>query len=372
MMTAPTFTQRARRLAVLFALAAPIVAGATTPVGMLTLVEVAPDGPVTVFYPTQAAEAPVQRGPFTLNLAADAPPALGNRRLVVMSHGSGGSPWVHADMARALVQAGFVVAAPWHRADNSLDPSRPGPDSWVLRPGEVSRAIDAVGRNARLAPLLDLDRVGIYGMSAGGHTALSMAGGSFSRAGFKRHCDAHLAEDFQTCVGLITQLSGNALDGIKLAVARAVIGWKFDDATPLVHHDARVAAVVAAVPLAADFDMASLATPAVPLALLTSGRDAWLVPKFHAERVLAACARCVRLFDLPDGGHGAWLSPPVPVLPGLAGKLLNDPKGFDRTVLRAAQQAVVGFFVVNVVGAANAPVVGTADALAQRGVERPR
>ena len=350
-MTPPTLTQRARRLAVLFALAAPILAGAATPVGMLTLPEVAPDGPVTVFYPTEVAEAAVQRGPFTLSLAADAQPALGNRRLVVMSHGSGGSPWVHADMARALVQAGFVVAAPLHRADNSRDPSRPGPDSWALRPGEMSRAIDAVARDARLAKLLDLDRVGIYGMSAGGHTALSMAGGSFSRAGFKRHCDAHLAEDFQTCVGLITQLRGNALDGIKLAVARAVIDWQFDDDTPLVHRDARVAAVVAAVPAAADFDMASLATPAVPVALLTSGRDAWLVPKFHAERVLAVCLRCERLFDLPEAGHGAWLSPPPPLLSGLAGKLLNDPKGFDRSVLRVAEQAVVGFFVTHVVGA---------------------
>ena len=129
-----TLTQRARRLAVLFALAAPILAGAATPVGRLTLPEVAPDGPVTVFYPTEVAEAAVQRGPFTLSLAANAQPALGNRRLVVMSHGSGGSPWEPTDTARAL----------------------------------------------------DLDRVGVYGMSAGGHTALSMAGGSFSRAGFKR------------------------------------------------------------------------------------------------------------------------------------------------------------------------------------------
>ncbi len=377
MIPTPTLTQRARRLAALtttvFALAAPALAAAASSMGMLTLPEVAPDGPVTVFYPTDAAEAPVQRGPFALQLAADAPPALGNRRLVVMSHGSGGSPWVHADMARALVQAGFVVAAPLHRADNSRDPSQPGPDSWALRPGEVSRAIDAVERDARLAKLLDLDRVGIYGMSAGGHTALSMAGGSFSRAGFARHCDAHLAEDFQTCVGLITQLRGNALDSIKLAVARRVIDWKFDDDTPIVHRDARVAAVVAAVPLAADFDMASLAQPAVPVALLTSGRDAWLVPKFHAERVLAVCARCVRLFDLPEGGHGAWLSPPVPVLPGLAGELLNDPKGFDRGVLRAAEQSVAGFFTAHVVGAAaSVPRAGAAEQVAQRGADRPR
>ncbi len=347
-----TLFHQARRLIALGGLTSALASGAAPQVGWLTLPEVALDGPVTVFYPTDADEGAVQRGPFALKLAADAAPVTGNRRLVVISHGSGGSPWVHADLARTLVRAGFIVAAPWHRADNLNDPSRPGPDSWALRPGEVSRAIDAVGRDARLAPRVDLDRVGVYGMSAGGHTALSMAGGSWSRAGFKRYCDAHLAEDFQTCVGLITQLRGNAFDGVKKAVALAVIHWRFDDDTPQVHRDPRVAAVVAAVPAAADFDMASLAAPRVPLGLLTSGRDLWLVPRFHAERVLATCARCERLVDLPLGGHGAWLSPPPPRLAGLAGELLNDPPGFDRSVMPAAHDVVAAFFTKHLLGAA--------------------
>ena len=347
--------RRARRLVALAGLSTALAAAAAPlQVGMLTLPALAPDGPITVFYPTEAVEAPVQRGPFALRLAADATPVAGNRRLVVVSHGSGGSPWVHVDVARALVQAGFIVAAPWHRADNSRDNSRPGPDSWALRPGEASRAIDAVGRDARLAPLLELERVGVYGMSAGGHTALSMAGGRWSRGAFRRHCDAHIAEDFNSCVGLITQLHGNAFDSVKIGVARAVIGWTFDDDTPHSHDDVRVAAVAAAVPFAADFDIASLAAPRVPLALLTSGRDAWLVPRFHAERVLAACARCERLFDLPAGGHGAWLSPPPPRLDGLAGRLLNDPAGFDRSALPAADRAIAAFFTTHLVGGAAA------------------
>ena len=44
----------------------------------------------------------------------------------------------------------------------------------------ASRAIDVVSHDARFAPLLALDRVGMYGMSAGGHTALSLAGGRWS------------------------------------------------------------------------------------------------------------------------------------------------------------------------------------------------
>ena len=56
------------------------------------------------------------------------------------------------------------------------------------RPHEVSRAIDAVAQDRRFAPLLVLDKVGMYGFSAGGHTALSLADGRWSPALFKQHC----------------------------------------------------------------------------------------------------------------------------------------------------------------------------------------
>lgn len=305
-------------------------------VGLSEIPATADDGPVTLYYPSSDEARPVQRGRFTLTLAAQGTPVRGNGRLVLISHGSGGSPWVHADLARSLVEAGFVVAMPEHRADNYRDGSDPGPDSWTRRPAEVSRAIDALGRDARFAPLLKLDKVGVYGMSAGGHTALSMAGGRWSPAGFKQHCEAHLVEDFQTCVGLITRLTGGPLDGLKKWAALTVIRHRFDDAAPRVHSDARVAAVVAGVPASADFDMASLAAPRVPLGLITAQQDRWLVPRFHSDRVLQACLpRCAHITDLSTGGHGALLSPPPPELTGLAGEMLNDPPGFDRPATTA-------------------------------------
>jgi predicted dienelactone hydrolase len=70
---------------------------------------------------------------------------MGNGRLIFISRGSGGSPWVHTDLARALVTRGFKVALPQHQGDNYLDDSAPGPESWIKRPIEVSRAIDAPG-----------------------------------------------------------------------------------------------------------------------------------------------------------------------------------------------------------------------------------
>lgn len=304
------------------------------------------DGPVTVYYPTDAEDVAVSRGPFRLRLAPGSVPTRGNSRLVVISHGSGGAPWVHADLARALVQAGFVVAMPEHHGDNYKNTRNPGPDSWKLRPAEVSRAIDAVARDPRFAPLLALDKVGMYGMSAGGHTALSLAGGRWSPARFKAHCEANIADDFPACVGLFTRLTGGVLDGVKKAAAVNVIGQRFDDATWYTHHDPRVAAVVAGVPASADFDPASLATPRVPLGLVTAGRDQWLTPRFHSDRIVQACTPCERIAHLPDAGHGALLSPPVPpeVMGALEADLLADPPGFDRAVLPEVDRRIAAFF----------------------------
>jgi predicted dienelactone hydrolase len=339
-----SFLSAWRRL-VLAAVLALTTGLAQAAMGWREIPATAQDGPVTLYYPTRAEAQPTVHGRVTLALAVQGAPQRGNSRLVVISHGSGGAPWVHADLARSLVEAGFVVAMPEHRADNYKDDSDPGPDSWAMRPLEVSRAIDAVGRDPRFAPLLDLDKVGVYGMSAGGHTALTLAGGRWAPGGFKRHCEAHLAEDFQACVGLVTRLTGGPLDGVKKWGALVVIRYRFDDDRPRSHTDPRVAAVVAGVPFAADFDMASLAGPRVPLGLVTAQQDRWLVPRFHSEPVLQACKPCEHIADLPTGGHGALLSPLPPGFTGLGGALLTDPPGFDRSRMPEVDRTIAAFFV---------------------------
>ena len=339
---------RARHLTCLLALLlAGVASTARAGMGLTELPGPAQDGPVTVYYPTQEAEQTVTRGPFQLRLALHASPQRGNGQLVVISHGSGGAPWVHADLARALVEAGYTVALPEHKQDNYRDSSEPGPPSWKLRPAEVSRAIDAVAADARFGPLLSLARVGVFGGSAGGHTALSLAGGRWSPGGFRRHCEAHIEDDFSSCVGYTTRLRGNLLDGLKKAVALGVIRQRFSDDTWYSHTDPRVAAAIAAVPFAADFDMASLAQPRIPLGLVTAGKDINQVPRFHSGAVLAVCAACETLADFADGSHGVMLSPmpPLAVMNSLARELNGDPPGFDRpTAVTRLNGAVVHFF----------------------------
>lgn len=301
---------------------------------------------VWVYYPSSTPAVAVPHGPAVQRLAVDGQAAPGNGRLIVLSHGTGGSPWVHADLVRTLVTAGYVVAAPEHRGDTYADYGDRGTMASPLRrPTEIGLAIDAVIADPVLGLQLDPQRVGVYGMSAGGMTGLTLAGGRWSGARFARHCDEHLAEDFQFCVGVITELTGGWLDSLKLWIARREIRRRFAaDQTLHGHRDPRVAAVAVAVPAAALFDPASLVRPVVPLGLVTAGADRWLVPRFHAEAVLAGCSGCERIAHLPQAGHGAYLSPLPPGLDGVLGAMLNDPPGFDRTVLPSVHLGVRDFF----------------------------
>lgn len=322
------------------------------PMGFMQLPQ-ADGAATTVFYPTSGAEVPVRQGPFNLSWVPDGPPLKGNGRLVVISHGSGGAPWVHVDLARALVARGFTVAIPLHRGDNYLDRSEPGPVSWRRRPQEVSEAIDRVGRHGAFASRLSLDAVGVFGGSAGGHTALSLAGGQWSDERFKAHCDRNIEQDFSSCVGFLTLLKGSPLDAAKVWAARRVIDWRFSDPTVQRYRDPRVTAAVAMVPFAADFVPESLSRPEVHLGLVIARKDVNQVPRFHVESIAKACApRCEVVMDLPEAGHGAMLSPMPPLARDSVDEhLLADPPSFDREQVIPELNARIADFFVRHLGA---------------------
>jgi predicted dienelactone hydrolase len=311
---------------------------------------------VTVAYPSRSAATELRRGPFAFAAAWQGEPATpqgpGAGRLVVFSHGTGGSPWVQMDLARTLVEAGFVVAMPSHRGDDFEDASNSGPEAWKTRPAEISRTIDAIAAHPRLGPWLKLDRVGVYGSSAGGLTALTLAGAHWSPAQFVRHCDAYAAQDFPACAGLHARLNQGALDGLKIAVAQRVIRQRFNDSTWYTHGDPRIAAVVAGVPMVAPIRLTTLTNDlrerGVAVGLFTTGTDRWLAPKLHRDALAAACPMCVTVAHLPQGGHASTMSPwPLDQLglPDYARWLLEDPADFDRATLPAAYGAIRDWLV---------------------------
>lgn len=320
-----------------------VAASAYAGVGMVELPANAVSGPVTVFYQTQAIPATVRRGTLQLDVAIDAAPTANSSRLIVISHGSPASPWVHFDLVRALADAGFTVALPEHHADNSRDDSDPGPPAWRRRPLEVSRAIDRLAQEPAFASALDFTRVGMFGMSAGGHTALTLAGGRWSPSRLRDHCRLNIAEDFHACAGPSVALTGGLLDGVKKLIVNAINDRKLDDSSWYEHVDSRIIAVAAGVPFAADFDPDSLRQPAVALALISARKDRWLIPRFHSDAIAAACRSCEQLLTVESGGHGALLGPLPPG--GGFSDLIQDPPEFDRdTQVPRINLAITRFF----------------------------
>ena len=264
-------------------------------------------------------------------LAVDGSLDRPNGRLIVISHGSPGTPWVHFDLATVLVEAGYVVAMPVHDGDNVGDSGKLGVPSWKRRPQEVSAAIDRLQNDARFQGKLDFARVGLYGMSAGGLTALVLAGGQWSPARLQTHCEKAIQDDFHACAGPSFSLNGGILDRLKISMVQFVIRWKWRDATQYGHVDSRITAIVSAVPFAANFDLESLRNPRSALAIVSARKDRWLVPRYHSDALLAACLSCVHLLDIETGGHGALLGP-LPAAALTEGSLIGDPPGFDRAV----------------------------------------
>lgn len=66
--------------------------------------------PMIVMYPTDAPEQTDRIGPYSLEVSRDAAPLDGKFRLVLISHGTGGSPLVYRSLARHLARSALSLA----------------------------------------------------------------------------------------------------------------------------------------------------------------------------------------------------------------------------------------------------------------------
>ena len=278
---------------------------------------------ITLVYPTATASQALTRGPFHIEVAMNAPLSSKAHHLIVMSHGTGGSAITDFSLASTLARAGFVVAQPEHRGDNAKDFSKAGPESWDTRPKEISETIDFFAQDKQFAKQLDLKNVGVHGMSAGGLTALIMAGGQWRMLELTKHCGAFLEEDISFCMnGLANQPLKQALRRTQFKAAFNASEKWLPESIKALHGapspaaesneprpDLRVVAVSALVPLSAVFTDDSLARIKIPVGLTSASRDEVLSPKFHVEKVLRHCSSCKLLSNAPLAGHFDWLAP---------------------------------------------------------------
>ncbi|QRX83463.1 hypothetical protein [Glaciimonas sp. PAMC28666] len=82
-----------------------------------------PSMPVALFYPSLSPTKQMHLGPYAPVLAFNGSLELPLKGVILLSHGSGGSHFVHVNLAIRLAKSGYLVAAPQHSGDNWSDRS---------------------------------------------------------------------------------------------------------------------------------------------------------------------------------------------------------------------------------------------------------
>ena len=281
---------------------------------------------VGIWYPTKAAATEQDIGLFTQTVAPDAPVdghALG---LIVISHGNGGTLEEHYDTALALAHAGFVVAAVEHAGDNYRDQSRA--THLEDRPRAVHAVIDMMLSEWKGHAAIDPTRIGIFGFSAGGFTALVAIGGMPDLTRVSPYCAAHTA----TFVCQILQAHPAAADQ-----RIAPDAWRAD---PRIK-----AAVVAAPALGFAFSQQGLAGVQAPIQLWRAGNDHILPSPDYAEPVRDRLPRKPEYHVVPGADHFDFLAPCSTALAQVAPMICQEQESFNRTAFHHRfNQSVVAFF----------------------------
>lgn len=118
-----------------------------------------------------------------------APHQDGRFPLVIMSHGAGGNAGQFGWIASELAQAGFVVVLPNHPGTTTGNVSAAEAVRVWERPADVSAVLDELVGNAHRYPYIDTDQVSVLGFSAGGYTAMAVAGARVEPQLLQQFCD---------------------------------------------------------------------------------------------------------------------------------------------------------------------------------------
>lgn len=272
--------------------------------------------PLTVWFPAAANAAIAKQ---------DRRPAAGKRRLIVLSHGSGGGLDNHGDTVQALVSAGLVVATPLHPYDNRDDRTGIGSDLQFLgRPAQVVRVLDAILADPLLSPAIDPARIGFVGYSAGGFTGLVLAGAVPDFRLGVAHCSQR-EHDSAFCGWIGRGGVRRTREGLAVA------------------HDKRIRAAVLMAPAwSVFFDRHGLAEVTIPLRIYRAANDTTVRAATGEEHLLKHLPREPEYVVIADGDHNVFVAPCGPRMRGPA---CIDPKGVDRVAIHRRMNAeILDFF----------------------------
>ena len=278
-----------------------------------------------VAYPTDAVEAPLEAGPFTITASRDAQIASGARFPVVLfSHGgggsikAGGSPVPYAALLTSLAREGFVVIAPFHPGSK-----RPR-EALEDRPRQIHKAFDAVLADLRFATHADPNRLGMMGFSYGGAVTLIVAGATPSLAHLAAYCRDR-TDDPLAC-------GGEPTDGPLPNAA----GKSSPDALAL-------KALVLLEPFGSLFDRDRLTSVDMPT-LLYRAESSALKAEGNIIALAAALPHPPRQETVP-GGHFIFFGPCPPVMEAEAPAICKDAPQVDRAAVHRRIEGEIGDFL---------------------------
>ena len=134
--------------------------------------------PIMVMYPTDTPEKEEKIGPYSLEVAKNAQPQDKVCPLVILSHGTGGTPLVYRTLARHLAKNGCIVAMPEHPYNNVKDNHLENSIELLeCRPGNITQTIDCFANDSDFKSYVNFDDISIIGHSMGGYTAIAVIGG---------------------------------------------------------------------------------------------------------------------------------------------------------------------------------------------------
>ncbi|MFN9118307.1 MAG: alpha/beta hydrolase family protein [Gemmatimonas sp.] len=266
--------------------------------------------PLMALYPTDTPAQPQHFGPYTMEVAVNAPVCAGRYPVVLISHGNNGSPLTHRDTATHLARHGFVVLLPEHVGNSRSDPSLENTiERLRVRPQQVHDAFEALQRDAELGEHADPHWRAIVGHSIGACTALTAAGG------------VPVNTRFDTPLEAPRRLEVTHTPGLRALVLLApAAGWFMPPA--------------------------SLDQVAVPVLLLRGAADT-VTPAFHADIIRHGLPAGASLTEVvvPGAGHFSFQTPFPPALVSPAFAPAHDPPGFDRAAYHPQLNAQIAAFL---------------------------
>lgn len=264
-----------------------------------------------------------------------APPAGGAYPVILISHGAGGNAGQFGWIASALAAEGYVVVLPNHPGSTSGNSSAPEALRIWERPQDVSAVLEVLQADAALYPYMDLSRVGVLGFSAGGYTALALAGARVDPARLTAFCD-HGGRGMSDCDFF-------ARHGIDLHAA---------DLSPAAQdlRDPRIRFAVVVDPgIVETLTEESLAAIDLPMLVLNLGDEA-LVPAPIHSRALSETVPGAAYRIVPDATHFSFLAECKPrgaqilIDEGEADPLCTDAGGRPRADIHAElAEVILGF-----------------------------